>query len=104
MKGAKIVDEDASATLTKLPEIAPLRLLDRYVSGNVERISAEAPIPVLRVRKREERLGNAGFVMAGLRTIGATPSALSVVGADRNGDLLRDMLSSSGIVTQFSGG
>jgi D-beta-D-heptose 7-phosphate kinase/D-beta-D-heptose 1-phosphate adenosyltransferase len=106
MKGAKVVDEGAIATLTKLPETGLLRLLvagevilDRYVSGNVERISAEAPIPVLRVRKREDRLGNAGFVMAGLRMMGATPSALSVVGADRNGDLLRDMLSSSGIVT-----
>lgn len=104
--GTRAVDKTAIATLTKLPEVGPLRLLvagevilDRYVSGIVDRISPEAPIPVLRVLKREEKLGNAGFVMAGLRMLGASPSALSVIGVDRNGDLLRAMLSSLGIAT-----
>src|SRR5258707_9410893 len=67
-------------------------ILDRYVSGEVERVSPEAPVPVLKVRKREERPGNAGFVMCGLRALGGLPVALSVVGADANGQLLRQKL------------
>ena len=75
-----------------LPTLKPLRvlvagevILDRYLWGDVARISPEAPIPILRVQRREEKPGNAGFVMANLRALGADVSALSVVGADRNG-------------------
>ena len=39
-------------------------ILDRYIWGDVSRISPEAPIPILRVQRREEKPGNAGFVMA----------------------------------------
>jgi D-beta-D-heptose 7-phosphate kinase / D-beta-D-heptose 1-phosphate adenosyltransferase len=75
-------------------------ILDRYVSGEVERISPEAPIPVLKVRKREEKPGNAGFVMCGLKALGASATALSVVGADRAGELLRRKLNALEIETQ----
>ena len=61
-------------------------ILDRYLRGDVSRISPEAPIPILQVSRREEKPGNAGFVMANLRALGAQVSALSVVGADRNGE------------------
>jgi D-beta-D-heptose 7-phosphate kinase / D-beta-D-heptose 1-phosphate adenosyltransferase len=91
---------------TPLPAPKQLRLLvagevilDRYVSGEVARVSPEAPIPVLRVHKREERPGNAGFVMSGLRALGGSPVAFSVVGADRNGQLLREMLEKLDIET-----
>jgi D-beta-D-heptose 7-phosphate kinase / D-beta-D-heptose 1-phosphate adenosyltransferase len=84
--------------IVDLPEIKPLRIvvageviLDRYVWGDVERISPEAPIPVLRAHRREEKPGNAGFVMANLRALGAQPVALSIVGDDRNGRMLREM-------------
>jgi D-beta-D-heptose 7-phosphate kinase/D-beta-D-heptose 1-phosphate adenosyltransferase len=90
-----------------LPEPRGLRLLvagevilDRYISGEVERVSPEAPVPVLKVRKREERPGNAGFVMCGLRALGATPVALSVVGADGSGRRLRQKLNALEIDTQ----
>jgi D-beta-D-heptose 7-phosphate kinase/D-beta-D-heptose 1-phosphate adenosyltransferase len=82
----------------RLPETKPLRvvvagevILDRYVWGEVHRISPEAPIPVLRARRREEKPGNAGFVMANLRALGARPAAFSVVGDDHGGRLLRTM-------------
>ncbi len=75
-------------------------ILDRYVWGDVERISPEAPIPVLRVKRREERPGNAGFVMANLCALGARPSALSIVGADANGRTLREILSRMGVVVR----
>src|SRR3984885_13373436 len=90
-----------------LPTLKPLRvlvagevILDRYLWGDVARISPEAPIPILRVQRREEKPGNAGFVMANLRALGADVSALSVVGADRNGSLLREIFADLGIDTR----
>src|SRR5882757_7895815 len=90
-----------------LPTLKPLRvlvagevILDRYIWGDVARISPEAPIPILRVQRREEKPGNAGFVMANLRALGAEVSALSVVGADRNGRLLREIFADLGIGTR----
>jgi D-beta-D-heptose 7-phosphate kinase/D-beta-D-heptose 1-phosphate adenosyltransferase len=90
-----------------LPALKPLRvlvagevILDRYIWGDVARISPEAPIPILRVQRREEKPGNAGFVMANVRALGADVSALSVVGADRNGRLLREIFADLGIATR----
>ncbi len=90
-----------------LPALKPLRvlvagevILDRYLWGDVARISPEAPIPILRVQRREEKPGNAGFVMANLRALGADVIALSVVGADRNGGLLREIFADLGIDTR----
>lgn len=91
----------------ELPALKPLRvlvagevILDRYIWGDVARVSPEAPIPVLQVNRIEERPGNAGFVMANLRALGAQVSALSVVGADRNGELLREMFGGLGVDTR----
>lgn len=88
----------------EVPPLKPLRvlvagevILDRYIMGEVGRVSPEAPIPILQVSRVEERPGNAGFVMANLRALGAEVSALSVVGADRNGELLREMFDGLGI-------
>src|ERR1700751_413163 len=90
-----------------LPALKPLRvlvagevILDRYIWGDVARISPEAPIPVLRVQRREEKPGNAGLVMANLRALGADVSAVSVVGADRNGRLLREIFGDLGITSR----
>ncbi len=81
-----------------MPELGPVRvlvagevILDRYLHGDVSRISPEAPIPVLRVTRREEKPGNAGFVMANLRALGAEVSAAGIVGGDRDGQLLREI-------------
>jgi D-beta-D-heptose 7-phosphate kinase/D-beta-D-heptose 1-phosphate adenosyltransferase len=75
-------------------------ILDRYIWGEVSRISPEAPIPILRVQQRQEKPGNAGFVMANLRALGAQVSALSVVGKDRGGELLLDIFGGLGIDTR----
>lgn len=90
--------ESRKPGMVRLPETKPLRIvvageviLDRYVWGDVERISPEAPIPVLRAHRREEKPGNAGFVMANLRALGARPAAFSVVGDDHGGRMLREM-------------
>jgi D-beta-D-heptose 7-phosphate kinase/D-beta-D-heptose 1-phosphate adenosyltransferase len=91
----------------ELPEMGPLRILvagelilDRYVFGTVDRVSPEAPIPVLRSRRREERAGNAGFVLMGLQALGASAAALSVVGGDRNGEILLGMLRKASIASE----
>lgn len=95
-----------AASEIRFPDLKPLRILvagevilDRYLRGDVERISPEAPIPILRVHRREEKPGNSGFVMANLRALGARPIAFSVVGDDRNGKLLREMFRDLGIDT-----
>jgi D-beta-D-heptose 7-phosphate kinase / D-beta-D-heptose 1-phosphate adenosyltransferase len=67
-------------------------VLDKYVWGSVERISPEAPVPVIRIRQREARPGNAAFVCASLRSLGASVSLVSVTGADDEGRALRQML------------
>jgi D-beta-D-heptose 7-phosphate kinase/D-beta-D-heptose 1-phosphate adenosyltransferase len=74
-------------------------VLDRYVFGETDRISPEAPIPVLKVRGYEERPGNACFVSANLASLGARPSLLSVIGSDEPGRRLRNLLIASGIKT-----
>src|SRR5260370_20523318 len=90
-----------------LPALKPLRvlvagevILDRYIWGDVSRISPEAPIPTLREQGRQEKPGTGSFVMANVRALGADVSALSVVGWDRNGSLLRDICADLGIDTR----
>ena len=90
----------------ELPAPAPVRILvvgeavlDRYLWGEVSRISPEAPIPVLQVSRREERPGNAAFVCANLVALGAQVSVLTVIGGDANGAALAAMLAGYGIET-----
>ncbi len=61
-------------------------MLDRYVYGDAERISQEAPIQVLRATNEEHRLGNAGSVARNLRTLGADVDVFGLVGRDADGE------------------
>jgi D-beta-D-heptose 7-phosphate kinase/D-beta-D-heptose 1-phosphate adenosyltransferase len=76
-------------------------MLDRYLFGDVERISPEAPIPVLRIGKREHRLGGAGSVAAMATALGAQVILAAVVGEDAEGGLVRDLLQQARIDTRF---
>ncbi len=60
-------------------------MLDRYLRGEVRRISPEAPVPVLDLQQTESRLGGAGNVALNIRSLGATPLLCSVVGQDEEG-------------------
>lgn len=60
-------------------------MLDRYVGGVVERISPEAPVPVLRVERQTAMLGGAGNVVRNLRALGAAARLAGVVGDDDAG-------------------
>jgi rfaE bifunctional protein kinase chain/domain len=57
-------------------------MLDSYIWGSVERISPEAPVPVVTVKKRDYRLGGAGNVIVNVHALGATPLAISLIGND----------------------
>jgi D-beta-D-heptose 7-phosphate kinase/D-beta-D-heptose 1-phosphate adenosyltransferase len=72
-------------------------MLDVYLSGDVERISPEAPVPVVRVRERRHALGGAANVAQNVVAIGATCELVAAVGADRGGEILRSMLDEIGI-------
>ena len=67
-------------------------MLDRYLWGNVERISPEAPIPVLAVTREDVQIGNAGCVLSNLATFGASCRAVGVLGDDEPGKRFRAML------------
>jgi D-beta-D-heptose 7-phosphate kinase/D-beta-D-heptose 1-phosphate adenosyltransferase len=67
-------------------------MLDRYVWGDVERISPEAPIPILRIGRREHRLGGAGSVAAMLAALGAQTILAAAVGDDDEGRQVRSLL------------
>src|SRR5579883_1971872 len=72
-------------------------MLDRYVWGDAERISQEAPVILLHADRREERLGGASSVATMLRALGARVSLAGVVGADADGGRLRRTLLDLGI-------
>ena len=62
-------------------------MLDHYSWGEVDRISPEAPIPVMRVLREEQRLGGAGNVAINLSTLGADVSVCGVTGKDETGEI-----------------
>jgi len=72
-------------------------MLDRYWFGAVERISPEAPVPIVRVNREEERLGGAANVALNVKTLGAQATLLTVVGDDEPARKLRTMLEQHGI-------
>ncbi|HET6349624.1 MAG TPA: D-glycero-beta-D-manno-heptose-7-phosphate kinase [Candidatus Krumholzibacteria bacterium] len=74
-------------------------MLDRYFWGDVERISPEAPVPVVRVNRRSRRLGGAANVAANLRALGASADVISVRGDDREGREVVRMLDRRGIAS-----
>src|SRR5690242_1789854 len=67
-------------------------MLDRYMYGNAERLSPEAPVPVLHYQREELRLGGAGGVAADLAALGATVRVIGVIGADDAGKEVRRLL------------
>ena len=76
-------------------------MVDEYIDGNVNRISPEAPVPVLDVRSIEKRLGGAGNVVANLRTLGASVRVLSCIGDDDDGKWLNDELTKLSVDTTY---
>jgi len=76
-------------------------MLDRYWFGDVERISPEAPVPVVRVARTEERPGGAANVARNAAALGARTTLLSVTGEDEAGTALERLLAADGVHTSF---
>lgn len=91
----------AQAILEKISSVKVLvvgdLMIDHYVWGKVERISAEAPVPVVEVRKEESRLGGAANVAYNCSSLGADTAVLGVTGSDSKGVILKDMLKQRGM-------
>jgi len=64
-------------------------MLDTYWWGHVDRISPEAPVPVVALDKKEYRIGGAGNVALNLASLGAEVSVLSMIGQDDDGAVLK---------------
>jgi rfaE bifunctional protein kinase chain/domain len=86
------------------PELSGVRMLvvgdimlDRYWFGDVSRISPEAPVPIVRIEKREARLGGAANVARNAAALGAYTGLLGVVGADEAGAQVEQLLNDGGI-------
>lgn len=74
-------------------------MLDIYLRGDVDRISPEAPVPVVRVRERKHALGGAANVAQNVLTLGAACAMVCAVGNDTPGDALERMLTDVGAIT-----
>jgi len=72
-------------------------MLDRYFWGRVDRISPEAPVPIVQIGRRSARLGGAANVAANLKSVGVEVSLVGTIGDDRTGDELKSLLESTRI-------
>ncbi len=72
-------------------------MVDSYIWGQVNRVSPEAPVPIVEVEKRENRLGGAANVGLNLKALGATPILCSVIGDDPKGDDFIHLLEDEGM-------
>ena len=67
-------------------------MVDTYLWGKVDRLSPEAPVPIVAVNKREDRLGGAANVSRNIQALGATPVLFSVIGNDEKGKAFEELL------------
>jgi rfaE bifunctional protein kinase chain/domain len=76
-------------------------MLDTYIWGDVERISPEAPVPVVSLKNKEHRIGGAGNVALNLQSLGAKPFVLSVIGDDDEADKLSSLFTTQNINSSY---
>ena len=88
---ARLVELLAGATAQRVVVVGDA-MLDVYLRGDVDRISPEAPVPVVRVRERRNALGGAANVAQNVAALGAGCTLVATVGADAAGERLRAML------------
>ncbi len=75
-------------------------MVDAYLWGRVDRISPEAPVPVVHITDRSERLGGAANVALNLRSLGATPIVVSVMGDDPQARRMEELFVANGLPTE----
>src|SRR5579859_6616270 len=89
----KIVDSFSSIRVLIIGDV----MLDSYIWGVVERISPEAPVPIINVRKKDFRLGGAANVALNILSMGAKPVLCAMVGDDDDGKRLLQRIEESGM-------
>jgi D-glycero-beta-D-manno-heptose-7-phosphate kinase len=90
----------ASFGQTKIGVVGDI-MLDTYWWGTVDRISPEAPVPIVSLQKKETRVGGAANVALNLRALGAPTTLFAVIGKDEEGKALNGLLNKEGINTQY---
>jgi len=90
-----ILDEFEKTRIMVLGDL----MLDHFVWGRVDRISPEAPVPVVRVTEETQRLGGAANVAHNIRALGATPVLIGLVGEDPHGEILLEAIRGQAIPT-----
>ena len=75
-------------------------MIDRYLTGSADRISPEAPVPVVHLHKRENRLGGAANVALNIRALGAKPYLCSIIGKDENATTFLELMPENELSTQ----
>lgn len=67
-------------------------IIDRYLDGKVDRISPEAPVPIVHLKNSDNRLGGAGNVALNIKAMGATPFLFSLIGEDENAEIFKSLM------------
>ena len=75
-------------------------MLDRYIWGDVARISPEAPVPVVNVTKIEHRLGGSANVALNIQSLGSNPFLVGVIGNDASGNEFINLMKSQKMITE----
>ncbi|MDR0803018.1 bifunctional ADP-heptose synthase [Fluviicola sp.] len=86
------IHEILAAFKTKRVLVVGDVMIDAYMLGKVHRVSPEAPVPIVSLENQEQRLGGAANVALNLQSLGATPVLCAVVGADKQGKVLKELL------------
>ncbi len=89
----KIIDQFKNKRVLVIGDL----MIDHYIWGKVDRISPEAPVPVVEVRKEDFRLGGAANVVNNIHALGAVPYVLGLIGNDQNAERMRDIFIANGI-------
>ncbi len=76
-------------------------MLDRYWHGDANRISPEAPVPVIKLNKQKEFPGGAGNVVLNIASLGASVHLIGAIGTDHEGDILKGLLTGPGIISDM---
>ncbi|TSJ42420.1 bifunctional heptose 7-phosphate kinase/heptose 1-phosphate adenyltransferase [Fluviicola chungangensis] len=74
-------------------------MIDAYMLGKVHRVSPEAPVPIVSLESEEQRLGGAANVALNLQSLGATPILCALVGADKDGRMLKELLEAQNMLS-----
>jgi len=98
-------EPDLSQYLEKLTDVRVLvagdAMLDRYWFGDVQRISPEAPVPVVAINQNDERAGGAANVACNIAALGAACNLIAIVGDDEAADILESLLHDRQVKTDF---